>query len=355
MEHIIDYLNKYEKRLISPLWKGKKAFNSLCLGHLKISEALGFETYQATPVLRLVKENKIVTEDDLNNWISKHKFDYSIFDEEIKELINMKKNANGLCGGGCFGPLTIVSGIVGAERMLKLLIKKPQFIKKFVECVTTYLVELAEREEKEGAQFFWIAEPLAALLSPEKFWEFSGVYLEEIYASVEMPGFLHVCGKTLHHTKYMEKTGAEVLSIDSVTDIGKCLRMVDENTVIMGNISPALLKEYSAQEVVAEVKQVNEECKNYKNFVMSTGCSVVDGTPEENMYEFFEVTKQYPIWSNEEYKIIQKLIKLLDIVPADKFEEYIQNKKVNINLINVAKKEYALINNVRLNLRHRKN
>lgn len=355
MQHIIDYLNKYEERLVSPLWKGKKAFNFLCLGHLKISEALGFETYQATPVLRLVKENKIVTEDDLKNWINKHKFDYSIFDEEIKELINMKKNVNGLYGGGCFGPLTIVSGIVGAERMLKLLIKKPQLIKKFVECVTSYLVELAEMEEKEGAQFFWIAEPLASLLSPEKFWEFSGIYLEKIYASVKIPGFLHVCGGTLYHTEYMEKTGAEVLSIDYGTDIEKCLRMVDENTVIMGNINPALLKENTVDEVVAEVKRVNEQCKNYKNFIMSSGCSIMDETPEENMNALFEITKQYPIWSNEEYKLIHKLIKLLESAPSDKFEEYIQKQKINIDLINVAKTEYDLINNIRLELRRKKN
>ena len=352
MQHIIDYLNKYEERLVSPLWEGKKAFNFLCLGHLEISEALGFETYQATPVLRLVKENKIVTEDDLDNWIYTHKFDYSIFTEEIK---SMKKNVNGLNGGGCFGPLTIVSGIIGAETMLKLIIKKPQFIKKFVEYVTNYLVELSQMEENEGAQLFWIAEPLTALISPRKFWEFSGIYLEKIYASVKIPGFLHACGKTLYHTEYMEKTGAEVLSIDSVTDIGKCLRMVDENTIIMGNISPVLLKENTVDEVVAQVKRVNEECKNYKNFVMSTGCSIIDGTPEENMYELFKITKQYPIWSNEEYKLIRKLLKFLESAPSDKFEEYIRNQKINIDLINVSKVEYDLINNLRLNLRQKRN
>lgn len=355
MQHIIDYLNEYEERLVSPLWEGKKAFDFLCLGHLQISEALGFETYQATPVLRLVKENKIVTEDDLNNWISTHKFDYSIFEEEVKKLKDKKKNGDGLVGGGCFGPLTVVSGIVGAERMLKLIIKEPQLVKRFVECVTGYLIELAEIEEKEGAQFFWIAEPLAALLSPKKFWEFSGIYLKEIFASVKMPGFLHVCGKTLYHTEYMEETGAEVLSIDSVTDIGRCIRMVDKNTVIMGNISPALLKENSAFEVVTEVKRVNEECKNYKNFVMSSGCSVVNGTPKENMYELFEITKRYPIWSNEEYKLINKLIELLESTTPDKLEEYVQSQKISVELVNAARTEYDLINNIRLNLSHKKN
>lgn len=354
MKHIIDYLYEHEERLISPLWSEKREFNFLCLGYLKIAEALGFETYQATPILRLVKENKVDNEDELNNWIYTHKFDYSIFSGEVEELQKMKNNANGLYGGGCFGPLTVVSCILGAEKMLRFIRTKPQFIKRFVEHVTSYLVELAQLEESEGAKFFWIAEPVASLISPEKFWDFSGDYLKKIYTSVKTPGFLHVCGKSLYHTELMEKTGAEVLSIDYATDIGKCLRIVDKNTVIMGNISPILLKESTAHEVAAEVKRVNEECRNYKNFVMATGCSVIDGTPAENMRELFKITQQYPLWSNEEYKIIRNLIQLLESSSPDRFQEYVENQNINIDLANVAKKEYNLINNVRSNLKLKK-
>lgn len=354
MKHIIDYLNEYEARLISPLWSEKREFNFLCLGYLKIAEALGFETYQATSILRLVKENKIDSENDLNNWIYTHKFDYSIFTEEVEKLQQIKNNANGLYGGGCFGPLTVVSCIMGVEKMLRLIKAKPQFIKKFVEHVTSHLVELAQLEESEDAQFFWIAEPVASLVSPENFWDYSGDYLRKIYTSVKIPGFLHICGKSLYHTGYMEKTGAEVLSIDYVTDIGKCLRIVDKNTVIMGNISPILLKESTVDEVAAEVKRVNEECRNYKNFVMSTGCSVIDGTPIENMHELFKITQRYPIWSNGEYKIIQNLIQLLKSNSPDRFQEYVKNQNINIDLISAAKTEFNLINNIRSNLKLKK-
>jgi len=300
MRHIIDYLNKYEERLVSPIWGGEKVFDFLCLGYLEISEALGFETYQATPVLRLVKESKIATEEDLDNWFSELNFNYSIFIKEIEKLRSKEKDINVLYGGGCFGPLTVVSNILGAERMLKLARKKPKLIKKFVGYVTGYMIELAQMEEKAGADFFWIAEPVASLICPSEFWDISGVYLEKIFASVKIPGFLHVCGETLHHTKYMKKTGAEVLSIDYVTDIGGCLRMVDENTVIMGNVSPILLKEGTVAEVAEEVARINEECINYKNFVMSTGCSVIEGTPLENVKKIFEVTKLYPQRGNND-------------------------------------------------------
>ena len=350
MTRVINYLYQHEKRLISPIWDGEKAFEFLCMGHIKMSEALGFESYPATPRLRLVKEDTIVTNQDLQRWIDTHQFDYSVFADEVEKLGKLKKNTDCLPGGGCFGPLTVVSGIIGFERMMRYTIKQPQLIKKFVALVTSYIVELAKTEEKEGARFFWIAEPLAAMLVPEKFWEFSGIYLKKIFNAVKIPGFLHVCGKTLYHTGYMEKTDAEVLSIDSVTDIGKCLRMVDENTVIMGNVSPALLKEATVDEVAAEVKRINAQCANYKNFVMSTGCVIADGTPEENMRQIFDITKNYPIWNNKEYIIIRRLIKLLDCISMEQFNAYVKAENIDRKLCNVALTEFERSRKIRQEL-----
>ena len=169
-----------------------------------------------------------------------------------------------------------------------MLVRAPEFAEKFVSYVTERMEELAELEKETGSDFFWIAEPLASLLSPEKFWQFSGQYLRKIYEKTDMPGFLHVCGKTLKHTPYMVQTGAEVLSIDSTTDIGSCIRLVDEQIVIMGNVSPAVLRYGTQYEVMEEVRRIIDVCRGFPNFVLSTGCSIMEGTPKENMQLLFE-------------------------------------------------------------------
>lgn len=292
-QHIIDYIKQFDHTLVSPIWGGEKAFDFLCYGHLDMSAALGFELEQATPVLTIVKENQLTTEEQLNKLIEAHEFDYSGFENEIHYLRQMKaEHSDRLCGGGCFGPLTVVSGILGAERLLKMIVKKPEFVERFVDYVTDYMVELAKRETEADQDFFWIAEPLASLLAPKRFWKFSGQYLKKIYDVAGVPGFLHVCGKTTQHTPYMVQTGAEVLSIDYCTDIGECIRMVDENVVIMGNVNPSNLRLGTKEEVEEEVRTILAACEGFPNFVLSTGCSIMGGTPDENMQVLFDLCKK---------------------------------------------------------------
>ncbi len=106
--------------------------------------------------------------------------------------------------------------------------------------------------------FFWIAEPFASLLSPACFWEFSGKYLKEIYRSIESPGFLHVCGKTTKHTGHMVATTAQVLSIDFMTPIDECLKMVPEDVVIMGNLDPSILRYDSLEDIRRECLRIKQ-------------------------------------------------------------------------------------------------
>lgn len=289
-QHIIDYIRQAGYTPVSPIWGGKREFGFLCYGHLDMAKALGFELEQITPVLKIVKENQLTKEEQLDKLIAARTFDYSGFEQEVDHLIRMKvKYPDHLCGGGCFGPLTVVSGIIGAERLLRMVVKNPQFVLRLLDYVTDYMVELAKRETEADQDFFWIAEPLASLLSPKRFWRFSGQYLKRIIDAADVPVFLHVCGKTTQHTPYFVQTGAEVLSIDYSTDIEACIRMVDENVVIMGNVSPANLRFGTKEEVEEEVRAILSVCEGFPNFVLSTGCSIMEGTPEENMQVLFDL------------------------------------------------------------------
>jgi len=156
---------------------------------------------------------------------------------------------------------------------------------------------------------------------------------------------LHVCGKTLKHTKGLVETGAQVISIDYVTDIEKCIRIVPEDVVIMGNINPMLLKYGDKQEIINEAIQINEACKNYKNFIFSTGCMLPPKTPYENVNLAIDVTKKFEIWTNDEYRHLRSLIKAF--IKDDKNEINLlkQDNKITENLIDVAFEEAQKITN----------
>lgn len=290
---IIDFIKQSDHRIISPIWGGQKAFEFLCMGYLSTAQALGFELQKVSDTLEIVKEGQLKTRKDLDRLIQSRYVDDKYFQWEIDYLPIMRSwDHIKFCGGGCFGPLTVTSCILGAENMLRMIVKDPEFVEDLVKYVTTFLVDLAKREKEVGQDLFWIAEPVASLLAPKRFWRFSGQYLKQIFEAADAPGFLHVCGKTTKHTLLLEQTGAQVLSIDYCTDIGTCIREVGEDTIIMGNVSPNNLRYGTKDEVAAEVREILDACRGYRNFVMSTGCSIMEGTPEENMQVMFEVTEQ---------------------------------------------------------------
>lgn len=156
MEKVIDYVREKNKRLVSMIWPGKKEFNFLCMRHIDFSEALGLEIYQATPNVKLVRQGSIPDEETLNRIIRNGEFDYSFFEIELAKLKNMQQSYDTPCGGGCFGPLTVASGILGIERMLVDTIKRPEFVNKFVQYITNYMMELVQKETAaREALFQW--------------------------------------------------------------------------------------------------------------------------------------------------------------------------------------------------------
>lgn len=289
INNISEYLNTREDTVVSPIWGGPMFFHFLCLGHLNASEALGFELERVSDTFSIVREGQVPDEKALERIIIERKWDTSCMEGEIAALrYCLSQFPDEMCGGGCFGPLTIVSGILGAENMLRLTAKNPEFVQKFLSYVTEFLVCLAKEERDAGAEFFWIAEPLASVISPRLFERFSGRYIKEIFEASSVPGILHVCGKTIKHTEHLIKTGAQVLSIDSCTDIGECLDIVPDDVVIMGNVSPNNLRFGTAEDVRNEIRCILKAVNGRKNFVLSTGCSVMPGTPDENVQILFE-------------------------------------------------------------------
>ncbi len=344
MKNIIDYLFNFEGRVISPIWDGEKTFEFMCLGYNEFAKALDFNLCTTGNNVTSVAENELINPNNINQ-LNGRTLNSSTVKAELNYIDELNKTKKIPSGGGFFGPLTVAGALVGMENLNKYIIKNPDFVEAVMDFVTKQMIYLAKEEEKHGIDLLWIAEPVASLLSPKSFEKFCGIYLKAIFDSIDVPGFLHVCGKTLKHTKGLVETGAQVISIDYVTDIEKCIRIVPEDVVIMGNINPMLLKYGDKQEIIKEAMKINEACKNYRNFIFSTGCMLPPKTPYENVNLVIDETKKFKIWTNDEYRYLRSLIKAF--VGDDKNEINLlkQNNKINDNLINVAFEEAQKIIN----------
>lgn len=337
MERVIDYLYKQGRRLISPIGGPRQDIPFLCLGRIDFATALGFEAYQATPLLKAVRPIGVQNKDDLDGILNRLVYDDTAFAAEVGSLRESLKDDPALyLGGGCFGPLTAVCDILGIDSFLRYTVRQPQLVKKLLSYVQPFIADLAMREARAGAKFFWIAEPVASLLPPQDFTEFCGRYLKAIYDAAGVPGYLHVCGKTLSHMPYMAKTGAQVISIDSVTDLGASIRMVDEDVVIMGNVDVSLMKLETPQRVREETMKACGQCKNFKNFILSTGCCLIADTPQENIDAFIHAGETYPYRSNDAFRQIRHMLKLLREGKQTEFDSFIKENHIPGELVRSA-------------------
>ncbi len=294
MKSVLDFVRGLGGIPVSPIGGWPIAFHMGSLDHVDFAVAMGFEAEQATEHVRAVVPGALPSHEALREIMARGEFNYERFNEEIEYLYDCQRRHEGApAGAGCYGPLTVASDILGAERMLRLVVREPEFVKDLLGYITGFQVEFAQLAERCGSEFYWIPEPVASLLSPDMFWEFCGQYLAQIFDAVKIPGMLHVCGATLPHTRLLEQTGAQLLSIDYLTDLGRCMDMVQPSTVVMGNVSPHVLRYGTPQEVAAETRAVLDAVAGRQNFILSTGCVIMGDTPRENLDVLYAVAREY--------------------------------------------------------------
>ena len=93
---------------------------------------------------------------------------------------------------------------------------------------------------------------------------------------------LHICGNTSRHIADMVATGADIIDIDWMVDMGQAVATCGGRAAINGNYDPVdvLLQGTPAEVYAATLACV--QAGDAKAFV-SAGCEVPVGTPKENL------------------------------------------------------------------------
>lgn len=335
MKKLIDYLYRFERRLVSPIYGIESDCSFACMDKVAIAEDLGFESEDSGIVRNVIPHDfQSVAEVEVFPW------NLSLEGEHAKaELAHTKAwfaNDPKLHGGGCFGPLTVAACILGVENCCRMVRKKPAVVHAMLRRITDYMTLLGRAEADFGADCFWIAEPMASLLSPATCHRFCTPYIREIFDAVGVPGVLHVCGDTTPHTQALLATGAQCLSIDFCTDLPSCLAQAPADVIIMGNISPMLLWKGSPEEVRQATRTLLDQTRNYKNFIMSSGCQIPYTTPLENVQLMVDLTVSYPTWRNDEFRLITRLWELYCSEGKEAFEAVCTAENIPQNIVQAA-------------------
>ncbi len=210
---------------------------------------------------------------------------------EVMEKIAKKYSI--IKGGYVIGPFTMAGELMGANDIAMQAMLNPELVSELVNFSLEVISEYANALFNAGADAIAVLEPLAVILSPKKYKEFSLYPFKKLVSNLNnKPLILHICGNTNHLIKSMLDSGAVGLSLDSVINFEELKKIIPQEITLMGNLNPVKIFLQSTPDQVAEAtKSLKESMKDTKNFILSSGCDIPLDTPLKNIEAFMKAAR----------------------------------------------------------------
>lgn len=202
-------------------------------------------------------------------------------------------------------PFTWAGSVIGEERMMVWLIRRPGLVHEVLDKVSAFLIKVAEHYVAEfGAErlsaFHGTATETNKLISPKQFEAFVLPYLQRINSRIIELGvrsfFLHICGEQNKNLKYYQQvpmTRQTIISVGREVALTTAMEMFPEQ-IIAGNVDPTLIQEGKAEEVLAQARECIETAKHHKGgFILMPGCEIPPQAPPVNVFQLVKAARQY--------------------------------------------------------------
>ena len=200
--------------------------------------------------------------------------------------------------GALTGPFTTASFLIGAETLVRLMLKDPKAVHRLCEVALQSTIAYAEAILETGCTpSLTDAMCSSTVISPKQFQEFGFPYLKRLIRILRRRGAsvtLHICGKTRGIWEAMADTGASCLSLDNAADLEAAKEKVGRRVRLMGNVPPS---EIMLQGTPEQVRTAVRDCvrKAYDNpggLVVASGCSLPVETPFSNIDAMLDAVRE---------------------------------------------------------------
>jgi len=202
--------------------------------------------------------------------------------------------ARRMLGDSCFiktnfdqGPFSLASAVRGIEALMTDTVDQEQFVFDLLEITVEMVTHLGLAVGRAGAHAITFGDAVAGLVSREDFVKFAFPALKEVvgrlHGALDVPVFLHICGKTTHIVDYMAATGADALELDFQNDFSDMKRVVGGRVCLEGNIEPSGVLLAGTPDLVYRKSRELIQSAGPGGFILSSGCEVPRDTPPENI------------------------------------------------------------------------
>lgn len=199
---------------------------------------------------------------------------------------------------GVIGPFSLAARLMDVTEAMVLCYDEPDMVRILLEKSTRFITEYCRAFKEAGANGVVIAEPVAGLLSPALEEEFSAPYIKQIVDAVQDDSFLviyHNCGgAVIRQIDSILSTGAAAYHFGNAIDMAEMMPHIPADTVAMGNVDPAgEFRGGTPESIRAATHKVMESCREYPNFVISSGCDIPPLSRWENIDAFFAAVAEF--------------------------------------------------------------
>jgi MtaA/CmuA family methyltransferase len=183
------------------------------------------------------------------------------------------------------GALALAGDLRGDAPLMLDLHDRPEWLGELLELLVEQGIAFARAQVAAGAHIIGLGDSIASLISPRQYRQSALPYEQRLFAAVKEAGAiprLHICGDTSHLLADMARSGADIVDLDWMVDLGRAAAVFGDGPAPCGNFDPVAVMLQGTPETVARAVRACAAAGGPRH-VSAAGCEIPDGTPDANL------------------------------------------------------------------------
>ena len=212
--------------------------------------------------------------------------------DEAFNILQSESNGKFARGGWVLGPFTMAGQLIELDVLLKGAGKFKEKVEAFLEKVTDLVIKVARHYQSLGVDYMNIREMGTGtdLLSPRMWKSLIQPNLRKVFAALESPKILHICGSTDMIIEMMNDCGADALSVDQKNNVAESRKKLGDDVLLLGNFDPF---NTLVQMETDEVAPVIKKCIDDGVDAVWPGCDLWPEVKRENVEAYVQAVREY--------------------------------------------------------------
>ena len=183
------------------------------------------------------------------------------------------------------GAFALASVLRGDTNVLLDIHDRPDWLRDLLDRLVEVGIAFVRAQVAAGAHVVGLGDSMGSLVSPRQYREFVLPYEQRLFAAAKDAGAiprLHICGNTNHILADMARSGAEIVDLDWMVDLGRAAELFGPSgPAPCGNFDPVAVMLHGGARDVEAAARACAAAGGPRHF-SAAGCEVPDGTPDAN-------------------------------------------------------------------------